>query len=326
MKAWTRVDSKIRSLTRKAVARSYVCVKPFLSKSVVFFMLLSLGLGLGAQVAVAQQSVKPISLPGPGNLSLKAWHFEPALAPAGERRPVVIALHGCGGLYGSGGQRKGLLNARHQGMGEMLQAQGYHVIFPDSLGSRGVQGICSEAERLKNSVTVGLAERRADTLAALAWVRVQPWADPARVALLGWSHGAQTVLAATDRAHPAVKTGEPFKTAIAFYPGCVNAQRENYRPNTSLTLLLGAEDDWTLPEPCIQMAKRLQQAGDAVTLKVYEGAVHGFDTPVAGVRERKDVPSRKSGAAAGEGVKSGQNPAAFEDAWQRVREILQAAF
>jgi dienelactone hydrolase len=267
-----------------------------------------------------------IELPGAVGLRLKAWHYKP-IAQALSPQPVVIALHGCGGLYATSGQRKGLLNARHHGMGQMLQAQGYHVIFPDSLGSRGVQGICSEVERLKNGVRVGLDERRADALATLAWVRAQAWADPARVALLGWSHGAQTVLAATDAQHHAVKAaGAPFKTAIAFYPGCVQAQREAYRPNAPLTLLLGADDDWTLPEPCIQMAQRLQRAGDAVTLKVYEGAVHGFDTPTPGIRERSDVPSRKPDAKAGEGVKSGQHPAAFEDAWQRVREILRVAF
>lgn len=276
-----------------------------------------------SSIAQAQETIE---LPSNGGSRLKAWHYKPAGDSTGAK-PVVVALHGCGGLYSTSEPRKALLNARHHGMGEMLQAQGYHVIFPDSFGSRGVQGICSEVERLRNGIAIGMNERRADVLATLAWVRVQPWADPARVALLGWSHGAQTVLAATDIHSNAVKNaGVPFKTAIAFYPGCVQAQREAYRPNTPITLLLGADDDWTLPEPCMAMANRLQLAGDAVTIKVYEGAVHGFDTPITGVRERKDVPSRKPNAAAGEGVKSGQHPAAYQDAWQRVRDILKIAF
>jgi dienelactone hydrolase len=273
-----------------------------------------------------QTGLQAVVMSGSGAVQLKAWHFKPAIANDA-RRPVVIALHGCGGLYATTGVRKGQLNARHQAMGEMLQEQGYHVVFPDSFGSRGVESVCSEVQRLKNGVTIGMNERRTDVLAALAWVRSQAWADPARVALLGWSHGAQTLLAATDVNHRAVKAaGEPFKTAIAFYPGCINAEREGYRPNTSLTLLLGADDDWTLPEPCIKMAKRLQEAGDAVTIKVYEGAVHDFDTPLPGIRTRSDVPSRKPGAQPGEGVKVGQNPAARADAWQRVRETLAHAF
>jgi dienelactone hydrolase len=62
-----------------------------------------------------------------------------------------------------------------------------------------------------------------------------------------------------------------------------------------------------------------------VTLKVYPGAVHAFDTPLPGLRTRNDVPSR-SPARAGQGVQVGQNPAAREDAWQRVRDILKEAF
>jgi dienelactone hydrolase len=269
-----------------------------------------------------------VSLPGAGGVQLKALHYK----PAGDEspKPVVIALHGCGGLYATAGARKGQLNARHHAMGEMLQAQGYHAIFPDSFGSRGIESICSEVQRLKNGIRVGMDERRLDTLATLAWVRTQPWADakPPRnhVALLGWSNGAMSLLAATDANHSAVKSaGLPFKTAIAFYPGCVDANAQGYRPNTPLSLLLGADDDWTLPEPCIKMAERLQRLGDAVTLKVYPGAVHDFDTPLAGLRTRSDVPSR-SPARAGQGVQVGQNPAAREDSWRRVREILKQAF
>jgi dienelactone hydrolase len=266
-------------------------------------------------------------LPGPGGVQLKAWHYQPAGNSAAPK-PVVIALHGCGGLYATAGARKGLLNARHHAMGQMLQEQGYHAIFPDSFGSRGIEGICSEAQRLSNGIRVGTNERRADTLAALAWVRSQAWADAKRnnIALLGWSNGGISVLAATDANHSAVRAaGLPFKAAIAFYPGCVDANRTDYRPNAPLTLLLGADDDWTLPEPCIQLGDRLLKLGDVVTVKVYPGAVHDFDTPLPGLRTRSDVPSR-SPARAGQGVQVGQNSAARENSWQRVRAILKDAF
>ncbi len=210
-------------------------------------------------------------------------------------------------------------------MGEMLAEQGYHAVFPDSFNSRGIEGICSEVQRLKNGIAVGMPQRRADVLAALSWVRAQNWADPQRVALLGWSHGAMTLLAATDAGQPSVKAQEPFVTAIAFYPGCVNAAREGYQPNTSLTLLLGADDDWTLPEPCIQLGDKLKSQGHKVTVKVYPGAVHDFDTPLPGLRTRADIPSR-SPARAGQGVQVGQNPAARDDSWALVRTILQERF
>lgn len=277
-----------------------------------------------AGLAQAQQAVK---LPAQAGLVIQAWHFQAERGDGGAQ-PVVIALHGCGGLYATAGARKGQLNARHYAMGEMLASQGYHVVFPDSFGSRGIEGICFEAQRLKNGIRVGMDERRADTLATLAWVRQQPWTDASRnnIGLLGWSNGAQTLLATTDGNHPAVKaSGLPFKTAIAFYPGCVEASRTGYRPNTQLTMLLGADDDWTLPEPCIKLGEQLKAKGDGVMVKVYPGAVHDFDNPVPGVRTRSDVPSR-SPARSGQGVQVGQNPAAREDSWQVVRETLASAF
>ena len=289
--------------------------------SAIFEAFLAL-LGLfAANAAFAQDFV---TFPGPGHLQLKAWHYKPA-GDGAVAKPVVIALHGCGGLYATAGARKGQLNARHHAMGQMLQEQGYHAIFPDSFGSRGIESICSEAQRLKNGINVGMTERRADVLTALAWVRLQSWADPKRVALLGWSHGAQTLLAATDAGQASVKAIAPFATAIAFYPGCVNAAREKYQPNAPLTLLLGADDDWTLPEPCIKLSEKLQSQGHRVSLKVYPGAVHDFDTPLPGLRTRADIPSR-SPARAGQGVQVGQNPAAREDSWALVRQTLSQAF
>jgi dienelactone hydrolase len=276
---------------------------------------------LASALATAQQTTQ---LPGPGGVQLKAWHYKPASVDVAPK-PVVIALHGCGGLYATTGARKGQLNARHHAMGEMLSEQGYHAVFPDSFGSRGIEGICSEVQRLKNGIAVGMPERRADVLAVLAWVRAQSWADPKRVAILGWSHGAMTLLAATDTKQSSVKAAQPFTTAIAFYPGCVNAAREAYQPNTPLTLLLGADDDWTLPGPCIALGEKLQRQGHQVTVKVYEGAVHDFDTPLPGLRTRADIPSR-SPARAGQGVQMGQNPAAREDSWALVRAILRESF
>lgn len=272
----------------------------------------------------AQQEV---GLPSLDGTVIKAWWFEvPQPKESGvmvTRRPVVIALHGCGGLYASAGARKGLLNARHQAMGQMLQAQGYHVIFPDSLTARREDSICVQKIGTRN---ITQRERRADALGALAWVRQQLWADAKRVAVLGWSHGGSAVLAATDVGKPASPEA-PFKTAIAFYPGCADAVRQGYQPNTSITLFLGADDDWTPPAPCVAMAQQLQssasQHGQAVELHIYPGAVHDFDNPLPGVRERPSIPSRLH---EGRGVMAGQNLAAREASWARVKEVLKEAF
>jgi dienelactone hydrolase len=237
----------------------------------------------------------------------------------------VIALHGCGGLYAASGARKGLLNARHQAMGDMLAGEGYHVVFPDSLTARGERSICVQKIGTRSITQL---QRRVDALGTLAWVRQQPWADAQKVAVLGWSHGGSAVLAATDAAHAQVQASNlaPFKVALAFYPGCADSVRTGYQPNTALTFFLGADDDWTPPAPCIALAQQLQaqQTGpqQAVELNVYAGAVHDFDNPLPGVRERPEIPSR---LVPGKGVMAGQNPAARQASWERVKVLLREA-
>ncbi len=292
----------------------------------LYLILLTSLLSMGT-AAMAQQEVSVTSL---DNTPLKAWWFAAPEAQTSStatmRRPVVIALHGCGGLYANTGTRKGQLNARHQAMGEMLQAQGYHVVFADSLRPRGETSLCAQTIGARK---ISQRERRADALGTLTWTRQQPWADPSRIAVLGWSHGASAVLAVTDSQHIQVQTSQsaPFKTALAFYPGCSDALKRGYQPNTSLTFFLGADDDWTPPAPCITLAQQLKKeqtkSGHAIELHVYPGAVHDFDTPLPGVRERKDIPSRLH---PGKGVMAGQNQAAREDSWARVKDILKVAF
>ena len=273
--------------------------------------LLALVLALcgGLACAVALEPVKFASLDGTQLSGL-------LLQPAKPAQGTVIALHGCGGLYATAGTRKGQLNARHQAMADMLLAEGYNVLLPDSLGPRGESEICTQ--RL-GSRQIDQTQRRADALGALSWAAGQPWAVPERLALLGWSHGGSAVLSATDANHPQVKAQTVRAVvAIAFYPGCTAALRAGYRPDTRLALLLGEKDDWTPPGPCIDLG---HAAGAEVI--VYPDSYHDFDNPVGEVRLRLDVPN---GVKPGHGVHAGRNPVTREQAYARLREILRAAF
>ncbi len=240
---------------------------------------------------------------------LNAWLFRPA-QPS---RATVVALHGCGGLYATTGPRKGQLNARHQAMADMLLAEGYNVLFPDSLTPRGESEICTQKIGQRR---IAQTQRRPDALAALAWVAAQPWADPARLALLGWSHGGSAVLGATDNRHADVQLQALRPAvAIAFYPGCSDALKGGYQPVTRLVMLVGALDDWTPPGPCMALAKQVD-AG----ITVYPDSYHDFDNPVGTVRVRMDVPN---GVNPGRGVHVGPNPQAREQANAQVRALLR---
>ena len=279
-------------------------------------------LALALCLPVAAQTVSLKSLDGK---QINALVFHPAASSdkqaskqAGDptARGTVIALHGCGGLYATTGSRKGQLNARQQAMAMLLTAEGYSVIFPDSLTPRGETEVCTQKIGLRN---VGQTERRADVLGTLEWVAAQPWAQPNRIALLGWSHGGSAVLAATDatRADVRAQAVKPA-VAVAFYPGCAAALKSGYKPTVPLVLMLGEKDDWTPPEPCVALGKYV-----GAEVNVYADSFHGFDAPSGQVRLRTDVPN---GINPGKGVHVGPNPVARQQANARLLSVLANAF
>lgn len=278
-------------------------------------MLPAAALGWAAVGAVAASALQQVDLhPLPSGGVLRA-HWLPS--EGAERRPAVLALHGCGGLYARGGG----LAARYRETADRLHAAGYAVLMPDSFGSRGLRDICQTRYRDRS---VDVAQRVQDARAALAWLAAQPQVDARRIGVLGWSNGATTTLNLLEqrRTHP--EPGEPsIAGAAVFYPGCGPlARRHAVLEAAPLLMLLGALDDWTPAQPCVDFARSIQArgAGSDVTVQVYEDSYHGFDG-TAPVRLRADVPN----GASPQGVHQGGNPqarakslAALDAFWSRV--------
>ena len=279
-------------------------------KKACFGLVMCIG-AIGA--ACAQQLVNFNSLDG---TALKALVFHPpATSTSRTTRGTVIALHGCDGLYADFDARRGQLNARHQAMADLLVAEGYTAVFPDSLSPRGAVELCTQKS---GEQTIDQNHRRADVLATLAWVALQPWAKPERIALLGWSHGGSALLAATDasRADVRSQTVKPA-LAVAFYPGCAASLKSGYQASAPLVLMLGEKDDWTPPEPCIVLGKAV-----GAEVNVYADSHHGFDGPRGAVKLYTQVPN---GSNPGQGVHAGPNPAAREQSYARLRVLLAKA-
>ena len=270
---------------------------------------LSMGLGLGAS-ALAQTVVE--HLPGADGLALKVWVFHPDQRSPDTQRPVVVALHGCGGMYATVGSRKGQLSARHQGMTDLLLAQGYSVVWPDSLTPRQETSLC---EQSMASRQVRQSHRRSDVHTTLAWLGQQAWTDQQRVALLGWSHGGSAVLSSSDSRQKPPQPSVTPDIALAFYPGCSDALRRAYQATWPVHLLLAGADDWTPAAPCVALA---QKAG--MSFKLYPDSHHGFDNPVGQVQHLPRVPN---GQNPGMGVHAGRNPVTGPQAWQDVLALLK---
>ena len=201
--------------------------------------------------------------------------------------PAVVIMHDCSGLGPSSSGAPGRWATE-------LVGRGYVVLMPDSFTTRG------------------------DAYAALAHLRTLPFVDGSRVGLMGGSHGGATTLAAMVA--PSASPG--FRAAVALYPGCAPWLRsgttgadDGYRPAGPLLILIGEKDDWTPAAPCRRLAEAAQRAGSPVTIKVYPGAYHSFDSanPVRYVATRVNANS-----TTGRGATTGGDPEAWADS---IREV-----
>jgi len=258
-------------------------------------------------------------------VTLSGLFFKPDASS--EVFPAVVALHGCDGMYGRLPGREERLSARHQAMADLLLAEGYAVLFPDSFNPRGRRELCTLPAR-EQPITQD--QRRLDVLGALDYLRSRPDIAHERIALLGWSHGASAVLAAMNARHPVVaayrarlrEPGEFYLTAIAFYPGCYGSlrAREGYAPAAPIRIFIGESDDWTSPGACTMLAKAMEGMDEPLHVTTYPDTYHGFDAPRL-PKQHLDLPN---GVRPGQGVTIAANPQARDDAYARTRARLRA--
>jgi len=284
-----------------------------------------------ANAVAALPPAQPVSFPsldrdaGGVPVTVSALYFRPPQAPADARLPLVIAAHGCGGMYGTAPARREELSPRFAAWTEKLVADGYAVLWPDSFNSRGRRSVCLVK---RGEPTISPVTRRLDVMGAVAFAAEQPGIDPARIALVGWSHGGSTALAAVNGKDARVARffatpGTPsLRAAVAFYPGCgVSLRRgERWLPAVPLRIDAAELDDWTPPAACVQLGDAARARGADMTVTVYPGAYHGFDAPRGKVVVWKDV---TTGADPGKGVTLGPNPAARAAADAAVRSFLR---
>ncbi|HEY3918703.1 MAG TPA: dienelactone hydrolase family protein [Stellaceae bacterium] len=249
--------------------------------------------------------------------------------------PAIVILHDCSGL----GPRSSGSPGR---WAQRLAAEGYVVILPDSFTPRGYpQGVCTVSPTARTD-TVNPLPRAYDAYATLAFLRSLPYVDGAHVGVMGGSHGGSTTLVVdtmpvSPAAPLAAAREHGFAAAIALYPGCGshlgtwNVQRSGgligpvtqylgtYQPVAPLMILVGGQDDWTPAEHCRVLAERAQAAGYPVTIKIYPGANHSFDSnaPVRYLDNR-----RNANKPEGHGATTGGDPAAWADSIEQVKAFF----
>ena len=304
-----------------------------LKKTFLAFFLVLLA---AAFVPTEQASAHPgppvkLALPGMGDAPAATGYWfasgNPGTGNAGNK-PVVVGLHGCGGPYDA----QGKLTPQWARYAAQFHAEGIHFLVVDSFSGRGVQSLCETPQAQR---TIGNEDRRADVQAALLWLANQPGVDAQRLAVVGWSHGAQAVLSLLDAKASATtmkKDGSNLSpaplAAVAFYPGCGQFARQPggyaLQPDVALLVLIGALDDWTPAAACTQLLAKVKKASTSTSpapfeLVIYPDSYHGFDSPSA-VRIRHGI-ATASGMA-----HVGGNRAAWEASHIRLFDFLLGQF
>ncbi len=221
--------------------------------------------------------------------------------------PVVVALHGCGGLLNSRGQ----LRSREADWADRFLAAGYAVLFPDSFTARGMREICTERRAIH--LSQGSRRRCAGGrgVAGRAALRRQAQAGPDR--LVARRHGGAVGAAAGLHGQSAaVQDGDRVLSGLP--PD---------RPARGLASERPADpDDRRLPTtghgraPAASLAKRT-----GFRFIEYDNAYHGFDAPNSRVRVREGLGRPKDGKA-----HVGTDQAARAASIKEVMAILREAF
>ena len=146
-----------------------------------------------------------------------------------------------------------------------LSSWGYVALYVDEFAPRGLKETCS----------VDFPVGPADAATALAYLARQPFVDPRRVAVVGFSQGADVALAVA--ASP--PGGAPLRAAAAYYPPCANREGEALKVPT--LILVGAVDSVTPAADCRTFVAAQPPGGAAARLVVLPGAGHLFDDPAS---------------------------------------------
>jgi dienelactone hydrolase len=259
-------------------------------------------------LALPCAAAEVVSVRAPDTLLPALYYAAPPKNPG--PAPAVVMLHGCSGMW----SRPGVPTASNADWARRLGEAGFAVLMLDSFGSRGEREICTQATRAIRPER----ERTTDAHAARLWLAARADVDSSRIHLLGWSNGGSTVLHAIKPDAAGSSQGPPFRSAVAFYPGCGTLGKKPYRAAVPLLIQAGGADDWTPAERCVALARAA--TGPSVEIDVYPEAHHAFDRLGGQVRFRPQV--RNPASKTGWGATIGPHPEARARAIERTLKFL----
>ena len=214
--------------------------------------------------------------------------LKPADFDAKRRYPVYVDVYG--GPTAQNVQRRWSTDFFDQYMAR----HGYLVFRLDNRGSTRRSRAFTEALYGR----LGDIEVR-DQLSGVRWLRAQPWVDPKRIGVFGWSYGGYMTLMLVAKGSDLIAAGAAVApvTDWRLYDTCYT-ERYLKRPQENpqgyldsavfssldglrspLLLAHGMADDNVLFANSTRLMSELQRRGTQFELMTYPGAKHGLSTP-----------------------------------------------
>ena len=224
-----------------------------------------------------------------GRTTLHYSLIRPADFDASRKYPVVVHVYG-------GPVGRTVTNAwptRGDALFNQYLAQRGYVVF--SVDNRGTPGRGAEfgGSLYRSQGTVEVE----DQVQGVEWLRRQPWVDPARIGVHGWSNGGYMTLMLLAKAPDHYACGisgapvadwalydthyterymhTPQDNPAGYREASVFTHADSIRSG-SLLLIHGMADDNVLFSNSTQLMSQMQQAGIGFELMTYPGAKHGL--------------------------------------------------
>jgi dienelactone hydrolase len=208
-------------------------------------------------------------------------------------------LHGCAGVFNADGN----ISSIYREWADRLMANGTTALLVDSFTPRSAGNQCN------NGAGVGVSEvfdRPQDAVAGAAYLASGAvGVNAARIGVMGWSHGASTVMGTLATKDPVSynstnpqAAGTPFRVGVAFYAGgglsdsrcgttsdgklkgcwksLTDSRWDTYAP---LYFHHGDADTTTTLAKVVSRVSQAQSlpGGASLNLTTYPGAEHSFD-------------------------------------------------
>jgi len=225
------------------------------------------------------------SLTGPDGSKLFYRMLTPKLDP-GKRYPVFFYVYG-----GPHGQQVTDEWYKSLPLHEALVDRGWIVFTIDNRGTN------RRGTKFENAIyrDMGDAEVK-DQLAGIEWLKGQPFVDPSKIAVMGWSYGGYMTLKLLEKAPGVFAAGaavapvtrwELYDTAYTErYLGNPSVDSKPYQTSNALDdavkirdpllLVHGMSDDNVVFQNSTELYARLQQAKRPFEMMVYPGATHAI--------------------------------------------------